>query len=1287
MKYIKLLILSLTLLIIPTASTAQPGCNLRTFTMADGLPSSTISTIAVAPNGMLWIATWNGLCNYDGYRFNPFINPMGNGQVLTSNRLHELAPTNNGDVWITTFDSRLYKLSAKEQRYIDFQPELEKIGLQGYETNSIVVLPNDAVWILGKNGTNVRIQEEKMDIEPTGLAEAEICANVRYINEREWIIGEKTFRLYKGKKNHKAPNAQIFAAENDYIVVSDKAYIFKAETDDLTQLPLPQDIEKINTCCQQNNGNVLLATNSGIYSISKKGHAVKRIAEGNTNNVFSDSKDRIWSILGTGEVLMIDQKNNTQQKLSFTQPESWPEVTCRSTLFHEDLQSTIWLNTPSGAFCYYDEPNRQLVPIDFRTNGGAAFPMIQISKELSDNRKNMWFTMARNLYLLSFNNYTFHYTPVINGVEMRSLESIGKGNILVGSKDGHLALVSADGKMKGFYSSDGTLHPAEYSAQQPSSKLTKFSESGIYALHKDKNGNIWVGTRGSGLYKLSGSENKYSVEHFTQDNTPGIACDDYFDINEDSEGRLWFCTYLHGFMLRIGDKFYSENNCKTFVLQQGDLQKVRRINSGKNGDIWFSTADGIITIDGNFSSPENIRMKVKSYNPEEEHPLIARDVLQTLCCTKSNSTFVSTMGGGVQKLETDEIITRSEIGNVLSLIEDKRGFIWAIGENTIHRYSADGKELNVFSSQDWGKDLEMSEGKTCYDQKENIIYVPVMGGVIKFNPETQKKSSFKPTIVFSGIHYQGDESITPLLNSKEISLPTDKHNALVYFSALDYSGNSLVRYAYRIREIDSEWAYVGSEHSAPLSNLPAGDFTLEVRSTNSEGIWMDNNTEIKIHVVPTFWETPWAMILYALLISGILYSIFYVYRLRNTARIEKEIKEQQLRFFTNISHQLRTPLTLIGGPVSEVLKTEELSDKARNYLQFIENNSERMLSLVDKSLDLNKLQQLNADIEQSPAPQAAPADSKEENTVKGELTKSSPDTIDEITILVVEDNDELRYFLSTALSTHYKIIEAENGKVGLKLALEKQPDFIITDIMMPVMDGITMIKHIKADNAICHIPIIILSARTADVYRIEGLQEGADDYITKPFSIAYLQLRVESIIHNRKMLQETWRNKLTENQLSGNSIAEKKDNSQNATAAVGNTPDTQNADVSDANADNAEGSTEKMLTPQDTRFVHLLTTFVKQNIGNEDLMIDDIAKALGISRSVLYGKVKSIFGYSPNDFVKNLRISHACHLLVNNPEMNISEIAYSVGFSDPKYFARNFKQNTGKSPSEYRKTS
>lgn len=1317
----KKLYLHILLLVIPVLALAQPGCKLRTFTMVDGLPSSTISTCAVAPDGMLWIATWNGLCNYDGYRFNTFVNPMGKGQVLTSNRLFALAPTSSGDVWITTFDARLYKLSAKEQKYVDFQPELEKIGLQNFETNNVRTLQNDVVWILGKNGTNVRVVGEELEVVPTSISEAERCNRVLLVGDREWLVGEKTFRLYNGKANHKVANARIYAARDKFLIVSDKIYLFDAKDEKLTQLPIPQEIEQISESCQLSSGDVALATNDGIHLVNATNHKVRKLADACEKNLFVDGKDRLWSILPDGRVQLVDIKKNEVKTMSCSQPDEWPSVNAREPLVHEDVEGTVWLVTSSNCFCFYDENAGQLTPIDFRTIGGSAYPDFQILKPLSDTRKNLWFTSTRNLSVMSFHNYSFRNIPIINGVEIRSAECLGNGDFIVGSKDGHLALVSSSGHLKGFYSSDGNLVNAEYDEHKSSARVTKFAKNGIYALFKDHKSRIWAGTRGDGLYLLTAAGNGYRVKRFSTENTPSISCNDYFDIAEDSHHRIWFGTYQHGFMM-LDEKagnfdaanssessapvFYSEKNCKTFALPEGDLKKIRRIDC-VDGTIWMSSADGIITFKDDFNSPEQIKFSVRSHVPGNPASLLARDVLLTLVCKKSENVFVSTMGGGVQRLGDDAseqsgdsendnaskmLFSQSEMGNVQSMIEDSQGRIWAVGENSIYSYSPDGRPLSAFAAEDWGKDVEMSEARSRYDKASGNIIVPVMGGVITFNPNEQQLNDFKPSIVFSGVQYQGDERITPLLGKDGITLPTDRHNAMVYFSALDYSSTKLVRYAYRIREIDKDWTFVGAEHCAPLSNLPPGDFTLEVRSTNSEGLWVDNNTELRIHVVPTFWQTPWAILLYILILAGLLYGLFYVYKLKNTARVEKEIKERQLRFFTNISHQLRTPLTLIGGPVSEVLKTETLSDQARNYLQFVENNSERMLGLVNKSLDLNKLQQLNGEMEQDLAVQQPPQqDGVGENSTAPDLVGDS--VTDDITILVVEDNDELRYFLTTALSTHYNVIEAENGKVGLKLASEKMPDFIITDIMMPEMDGITMIKRIKADEAICHIPIIILSARTADVYRIEGLQEGADDYITKPFSIAYLQLRVESIIHNRKMLQATWRRTLSgksENQadldcLEGIEAMKSVDAEKNAA-------DTENRkNASDSGSENGDSSVSQQsnqvaLAPADRRFVERLTAFVEANIDNENLVIDDIAKELLLSRSVLYGKVKTIYGFSPNDFVRNLRLTRACDLLLNHPEKNISEIAYSVGFADPKYFARTFKQHTGKSPSEYRRT-
>ena len=254
-------------------------------------------------------------------------------------------------------------------------------------------------------------------------------------------------------------------------------------------------------------------------------------------------------------------------------------------------------------------------------------------------------------------------------------------------------------------------------------------------------------------------------------------------------------------------------------------------------------------------------------------------------------------------------------------------------------------------------------------------------------------------------------------------------------------------------------------------------------------------------------------------------------------------------------------------------------------------------------------------------------------------------------MLVVEDNDELRYFLTTTLSADYAVTEARNGLEGLEKAKAVQPDFIITDIMMPVMDGMEMVRRIKADAQICHIPIIVLSARTAMSYRIEGLNEGVDDYITKPFSVSYLKSRVANIIRQRRRLQQLWLDKLKES-AGGNTVID--------TGAPG---------MADADKD----------------FADRLLKFIDAHAGDAELKIDDMARALAVSRTVLYGKVKTLSGMSPVDFVRHVRIMKA-EKMVAETDMTLSEIAYATGFTDPKYFSRTFKQKTGLTPSEYRKS-
>ena len=259
-----------------------------------------------------------------------------------------------------------------------------------------------------------------------------------------------------------------------------------------------------------------------------------------------------------------------------------------------------------------------------------------------------------------------------------------------------------------------------------------------------------------------------------------------------------------------------------------------------------------------------------------------------------------------------------------------------------------------------------------------------------------------------------------------------------------------------------------------------------------------------------------------------------------------------------------------------------------------------------------------------------------------------------ISVLVVEDNAELRNFLNDILSGTYKVIEATNGQEGLEQALQYVPDFIISDVMMPVMDGLDMVKAIKAHRDVCHIPIILLSAKSSLDDRISGLEQGIDDYITKPFSSTYLKTRIKSLLHQRKQLQELYLEQWSD---------QKKENPV-PTLLVEVEPE------------------RPQIVPFDEVFMKRVMEIMHNQMDNSKLTIDEFAQELGMGRTVFYQKLKSIVGLSPIDFVREMRIKRAKQLMETG-EYNVSTIAYMTGFNDPKYFSKCFKKKYGVSPSEF----
>lgn len=612
-----------------------------------------------------------------------------------------------------------------------------------------------------------------------------------------------------------------------------------------------------------------------------------------------------------------------------------------------------------------------------------------------------------------------------------------------------------------------------------------------------------------------------------------------------------------------------------------------------------------------------------------------------------------------------------------------------------------------------------------------------------------------------------------------------------------------MEYAYRLRGVSEKWTYINQNHTASFVNLPAGNFILEVKSTNGDGVWVENITALAIHVEPTFWETKWAWMVYAFLIlitifivSGIL---VYTLNLRRKVDFEQQLTNLKLRFFTDISHELRTPLTLIANPIEEVINNEPLSQEGHENMVTAKRNTDRMLKLINQILDFRKIQnnkmklyieqvdvlplfkqtfenfssiahqkdihfELNCpqeyqtiytDIDKlekilfnllSNAFKYTPngksilitvtfdknalnfsikdegkgfdlyqidtlfkrfetLGQKDNNLSSGiglslvkelvhllhgsikvdstlgkgsvfevslpinydafksdeniefimndsqqtttsykipENTSPTEGADKNIDILIVEDNEELRHFLVNMLQKDYRILEAADGKSGLDLTVSAMPDLIISDIMMPVMDGIELLEAVKKNHNISHIPFILLSAKASLDDRIQGLEYGADDYITKPFSSSYLKARISSLLKQRDALRRHFTRK--------------------------------SGDISPS---------IPQITHFDETFINQIVQAVEEGLQNPDFKIEDLADSMNLSRTVFYRKIRSLLGVSPIDFVRDMRIKRAVQLL-DSEAYTISEVAYMSGFSSPQYFNRVFKNIMNCTPTEYK---
>ena len=1327
-RYFLSIIVTIIAIMANTLSmTAKPYCDVRKFSIVDGLAANTISDMKQATDRLMWFGTWNGLSYYDGYSFYTFRDEPGGEDVLSSNRIIAIYPTARNNVWCVTSDRKFYLYSTHHCRFRNTEKSInEQYGIN-LKVDQLYPIKNGSTWITTQDGNYIiraiLSQQEEVSRELIKVGEHGLrSGKVWYIwgdqKGREWIFTEKGTTIYNHHFSTPLPFKWVReVGGNIFLATPDGKLAAFDEREKLIMIPMPKGVTRINQL--KNTGyQLFIATNLGLVIYNPRTFKTQLInvqspsqPMAEVQNIYTDDFGMVWVFTDGMGVTLVNPKTGGKTWLFADQPDPADRTESDKFFITQDENKNLWIVPNGGTFSYFDRKAGKLVPYLLRSNSSGNFRVPTIKKYCLSDQGILWISGTHDLTQVVFKDHQYHLNGLDQGEsDVRSICNTPEGYHWTGYYNGIIQVSNSQYEKVGYLAPSGQVVPQQ----------VKFCESPIFALFFDTEGKMWIGTRNDGLFvRTSQGMTHYTMNPADRNSLPS---NNIFDIAADRHGRIWLATYGAGLVLTKQSatgqiSFISKNNGMPWPKQQ--FQQVRRIFCAPTGEILVGTTDGLITFGDNFSTPAKMKFFTSQHIENDSNSISASDIY-FIMQHSNGQTLVSQLGGALENISSKNLLQNNlqtrinrhisyDEGIVQSMIEDNQGNLWVIRESSIDRYNPKTGTTEVFGPNDFDFNMSFTEARPVHDPATNDITVGTPMGSLTFNPSKMKKSQYQARVIFTMLHYTGESASEPILHKEKVEIPSDKRNLSISFASLDYSRKYNMKYRYRLdgHTPEGEWIDLGKRNYIAFNHIASGNYVLKVMATNSHGVWSKYVAELPIEVNPTFRESIWGKLFMLLMLLCIVAFVFYIYNSNQHEKLNHEMTLMKNDFFSNASHKLRTPLTLIGGPLKEVLDKENgLTRQGKEMITIALKNSYEMLEMVNKMLrfdnnsnlmDNSGLDILDKTMEEDEISGQVDdgnaarylADIKkveketEENMTEEEIRAKEEDR-KEFTVLVVEDNGDLRKFLYAILSSMYNVLLAENGKAGLLMSRTEKPDFIITDVTMPVMDGITMIKEIKQDHDLVQIPIIILSAKASVEDRLKGFEMGVDAYMTKPFSTQYLLGRIDAVIKQRRALQKEMLEKLEQ---SGNIAGLK--NMQMIPE-----PKKTLSQITSEIAEKEREDAEKAKTLHESDFAFMasqindkvtakILKYVTENMSNPDLKIDDIAEAMGMSRSVLYAKIKQSVSMTPIDFVRHIRIMRASELLQQTDD-TLASISFEVGFSDPKYFSKVFKKEMGIVPSEYR---
>ncbi|MBP1225458.1 two-component regulator propeller domain-containing protein [Flavobacterium sp. 1355] len=1302
------------------------------------LNSNFIYTTFIDSANNLWIGTDEGLCLYnrDLDNFTKIniedVIRKGYNEPIT---IKTIIQDNNGNLFLGAYGFGLFKLNIKtlkaslvQSKVLDKPNFLIKSSVKNKQ-GTIYLGTSYGLLEIDLNGKVKQVYKDKFKREPL-------------LDDIESLVIDKFGYLWLG------------TTENGLIKIKPETDNYQFENFFITK-------NKILSIVQSSQDYIVCGTeNDGLLVVNYKGQVLQKYLHSKYNS-FSLKSNSVWSL-------------------------------------YEDKEKRLWLGYFNKGLGVFDKPN---------------------------NKFNSLESLANNDNSLQ----TSYVTSVIKDK---------KGNLLISNEGGGLDIYNLSNK--------SYIH-VNKNNQNYYSGLDAVD---IQTIFIDSKQNIWIGSWDRGIYFLKNGTTRFI--NYNTANSTGLKSNRVFSFSEDSKGRIWIGTFIKG-LHYFDNKTSTIIHCDSKPFSENALDNafIRKVFVDSDNILWVGTILGLYQVNiKDESSFKVTKMRDAMFSGINRHNRI--QTILSIYESNDKTIWIGTDGQGLFSYNKKNKVFSNYDDfpgftekSVRAIISDNNGSLWISGGSGLTKLDFKNKKSTNFNKDDGLIDNDFNNNAVFKDGNGEL-YFGGYEGVNYFNPSEIKKTEKAPRLYFSDFklfnrsvkpNEEGSPLTKVISQTKEITLNYTQSVFTIEYVGINYNYSKKNQYAYYLEGFEKDWNYAGNNRTATYTNLAPGNYVFKVKSANADGSWSNDQLELKIKILPPWWKTFWAYLIYATILIFLIRYLNKIYQNRFKAKqaiiLEKEksiqlekLNNKKLQFFTNISHEFRTPLTLIINPLEDILRSKKLSPEIHNKLKIVHKSSDRLSRLINELMDFNKLEfnkislqakkieviaftegiigyfdeeaaarnisvnfessldeledwldpkmlekilfniisnafkftpdngsitisiattdpnnaliiygekvpsfsititdtgsgirkkdlnrifdrfyqvnNVNKDyygstgiglevvkefvelhkgkievesqlgegtkfkvifplgnslykkseiidevfkIEKNKNQfvfEAVNNQTDEDDFTDETIDKSAEESAKSYTVLIVEDNPELRHYLKQELSKSYKVITAENGKKGYELAVQKLPDLIITDVIMPVMDGLQLCKNIKGDLKTSHIPLLMLSAKAMVKDRLEGIDSGADMYLSKPFELDILKSSLAQLITSRQIMFKKFYSGITK-----------------------------------------QG--KEKTTSLDNDFIQKILHFINENISEPELTVELLSSKIFLSRSQLYRKIKTLTGVSVNEFIRNVRLEKAKQL-IEKGNNNINEISYKVGFTSPSYFAKCYKVKYGYLPTQENRT-